>query len=263
MKPLKRKVTFSMFLVLVVLGTILCFTEEGGVGLIILFFSVTLFSASKYPYTLALSIPGLVIGIMKSSGHDEVSPLGISLIMASVFLPDMVRNYFPPKKKKSNKEIERKYLAGPDFVLLAPGTSAEFCHVIKQGYIYSSKEITVRVRAFGDKALITIKGATEGISRDEFEYPIPVDDARYMLDNMCRDVIEKVRVGLNYKGYLWEIDAFKGRHEGLVLGEVELEDESEKPEVYPGLTEDVSEDRRYFNSVLAKEGLPQIGETNG
>ncbi len=109
----------------------------------------------------------------------------------------------------------------------------------------------VRIRIAGENAWITVKGRTQGITRAEFEYQIPVNDARDLLEMCLPSVIDKTRHRIAFGGHVWEIDVFHGANEGLVLAEVELEDESVQPDLPPWLGEEVSHDVRYFNVNLA------------
>lgn len=147
------------------------------------------------------------------------------------------------------QEIERKFLvAGASWKDGATGT------LIRQGYLSSVKERTVRVRVAGGKAFLTIKGVNRGVTRTEFEYPIPVDDAEAMLDALCgRPLIEKTRWVVPFKGFTWEVDEFHGENAGLVVAEVELPTAETKPALPPWVREEVSSDPRYFNANLAKK----------
>lgn len=142
-------------------------------------------------------------------------------------------------------EIERKFLVKG--VEWKQGVGVSFC----QGYLSSNKERTVRVRIAGDKAFLTIKGITKGISRAEFEYEIPVSDADYLL-KMCEGpLIKKKRYTQVYNGFKWEIDEFAGENEGLVIAEIEVENETQLFERPDWVGKEVSDDPRYFNSSLA------------
>jgi adenylate cyclase len=147
------------------------------------------------------------------------------------------------------QEIERKFLvAGVAWKDGATGT------LIRQGYLSSVSERTVRVRVAGGRAFLTIKGVNRGVTRTEFEYPIPVDDAEAMLDALCgRPLIEKTRWVVPFKGFTWEVDEFHGENAGLVVAEVELPTAETKPALPPWVREEVSSDPRYFNSNLAKK----------
>ena len=147
------------------------------------------------------------------------------------------------------QEIERKYLvSGVAWKGGATGT------LYRQGYLSSVKECTVRVRIGGGKAFLTIKGVSRGVTRAEFEYPIPLEDAAAMLDGLCeRPPIEKTRWVIPFKGFTWEVDEFHGENAGLVVAEVELPTAETKPELPPWVREEVSSDPRYFNANLAKK----------
>jgi adenylate cyclase len=145
-------------------------------------------------------------------------------------------------------EIERKYLIDLEKI----GTLENGIR-IKQGYLSTNKDAVVRVRVKNDKAYLTIKGPNNGISRLEFEYEIPFDEANEMLDNLCKKpVIDKTRYIIKHDIHIWEIDVFYGDNEGLVVAEVELKDENEKINLPSWIKEEVTSDNRYFNSNLMK-----------
>jgi adenylate cyclase len=146
------------------------------------------------------------------------------------------------------KEIERKYLVRPG--AWAPqGAGTHF----KQGYLNSQKERVVRVRIEGSAAKLTIKGVTTGVTRSEFEYAIPVDDATILLDQLCEQpLIDKHRHVEQHGGRTWEIDVFHGDNEGLVVAEVEVASESDRIDLPAWAASEVSSDPRYFNSNLLK-----------
>lgn len=125
---------------------------------------------------------------------------------------------------------------------------------IQQGYLSSVKERTVRVRLKGEKGILTVKGKSVGVSRPEFEYEIPVEEARLMMGLCEQPIIDKTRYEVVHEGHLWEIDVFAGENEGLVVAEIELEAEGEIFARPDWLGEEVSDDPRYFNSALV--GLP-------
>jgi adenylate cyclase len=146
------------------------------------------------------------------------------------------------------KEIERKFLVNLDsWKPLDAGIH------FKQGYLNAQKERVVRVRIEGTKAKLTIKGVTTGVTRAEFEYEIPVDDASILLDNLCEQpLIDKHRHKEVHGGKTWEIDVFHGLNEGLVVAEIELASEEEQFEMPAWAVKEVSSDPRYFNSNLLK-----------
>ena len=123
---------------------------------------------------------------------------------------------------------------------------------LTQGYLSHDKNATVRIRTTGDTAWLTIKGKTVGATRSEFEYPIPLADARQMLTELCgAGVIDKTRYRLP-QGYLcWEIDVFHGDNDGLIVAEIELPSEGTSFEKPAWLGEEVTGDSRYYNSALS------------
>jgi len=143
-------------------------------------------------------------------------------------------------------EIERKFLtASTDWQKLASGTA------YRQGYLCADTERTVRVRTIADKGYITVKGASVGLSRLEYEYEIPVDDANALLDGLClKPLIEKLRYRIEHAGFIWEVDVFSGDNDGLVVAEIELENEDQRFDKPDWIGEEVTGDPRYFNANL-------------
>jgi adenylate cyclase len=153
-------------------------------------------------------------------------------------------------------EIERKFLVrGDGWRALAQSDSA-----IRQGYLSSNAKATVRVRSWDDaRAAITLKGKTEGARRAEYEYEIPIEDARELMDMSRPHLVEKRRFIVPFGGLTWEVDVFEGRHEGLVMAEVELESEDVQVELPDWAGREVTEDERYFNASLSRnEELPPV-----
>jgi len=146
------------------------------------------------------------------------------------------------------KEIERKFLLKND------NWKTQFTSrkIIKQGYLSTQKERTVRVRILGEKGFLTIKGKTVGMTRLEFEYEIPVQEANELLQLCEKPLIEKERFIVSMGKLKWEIDIFEGDNEGLKLAEVELENENQEMEIPEWVGEEVTFDSRYFNSNLVK-----------
>ena len=144
-------------------------------------------------------------------------------------------------------EIERKFLVKDDSWRAEADEGLE----CRQGYLVAEKGKSVRVRIMGEKAFLTIKGATSGIARAEYEYEIPCPDAEALLLLCCGNVLEKRRHLIRLGGMLWEIDVFGGRHTGLVLAEIELEREDQEFELPDWVGKEVSRDPLYFNAVLA------------
>lgn len=110
----------------------------------------------------------------------------------------------------------------------------------------------MRVRVGGEQAWLGLKGRVRGASRLEYEYPIPVDEANEILDQLSeRGLVEKVRHWVRWAGHEWEVDEFHGANAGLVVAEVELDREDEEFERPPWLGLEVTHDVRYYNSSLA------------
>lgn len=150
------------------------------------------------------------------------------------------------------KEIEHKYLVRDNSYEQAAISSVRMI----QGYLSRRKEATVRVRVAGDEAFLTVKGITAGAVRDEWEYPVPKEDAMQMLGCCAGGIIDKTRYIVPFGGLRWEVDRFHGPLEGLVVAEVELPSADtvyEKP-AFAG--EDVTGDARYYNSALVSATTP-------
>lgn len=102
----------------------------------------------------------------------------------------------------------------------------------------------------GHIATLTVKiGRT--MTRDEFEYAIPVADAEELIGTAIGLVIRKTRHNVPFKGFVWEVDVFEGAHEGLVIAEVEMGDESDNPELPDWVGDEVTGQYRYSNQALA------------
>lgn len=146
------------------------------------------------------------------------------------------------------KEIERKFLVkDQSFKSLATTVDR-----IEQGYISLRPGGTVRVRIKNERAFITVKGLNNGAVRDEWEYEIPNSDALEMMNRVTEGtVIKKCRYDVDYEGHKWEIDVFEGVHQGLILAEIELENENATFVKPPFIGEEVTGDPQYYNSVLS------------
>ena len=144
-------------------------------------------------------------------------------------------------------EIEHKYLV----VNESYKDYAVKCVHICQGYLSKDKERTVRVRVADNNAFITIKGKNNGDVRAEYEYPIPLDDAKKLLSTLCIcPILEKYRYIVDYEGNTWEVDEFKGARDGLVMAEIELPSSDYKYDIPPFIGKNVTNDSRYYNSNL-------------
>lgn len=145
-------------------------------------------------------------------------------------------------------ETERKFLVkGSSWRQVAT------CKLLKQGYIADDSRVAVRVRIAGDDGFLTIKGAKSGMSRLEYEYPIPIADADEMLAQLCHQpIIEKTRYTLDHAGLEWIVDEFAGENAGLLVAEVELEREDQPVSLPEWAGEEVTDDPRYLNVNLVK-----------
>lgn len=146
-------------------------------------------------------------------------------------------------------EIERKFLVAGEF-----RSSAKKATRITQGYLCSVPERTVRVRVKGEKGFITVKGigSDSGASRFEWEKEIPVDEVKELLKICEPGVIDKTRYLVDCGNHTFEVDEFYGDNEGLVVAEVELSDENEEFSRPEWLGEEVTGDKKYYNSMLKK-----------
>ena len=124
---------------------------------------------------------------------------------------------------------------------------------MRSGLLSNQAGHTIRFRIAGEQGIFTIKTKTVGISRSEFEFEIPKTSARLLLDRVCEQPqIEKYRTKIPYGGLVWEVDDFLGENQGLVIAEVELENESQQVDLPNWIGKEVSGDRRYYNSSLVK-----------
>lgn len=149
------------------------------------------------------------------------------------------------KGKHMAVEIERKFRVASGW---KPSGAATH---IAQGYLSETPDRTVRVRRYGDSFFLTVKGRTDGISRLEFEYTIPMEDGKALL-TLCPSVIEKDRYEVDVEGSLWEVDVFHGGNEGLTIAEIELPKEDAPFSRPDWLGEEVTGDVRYYNAELAR-----------
>jgi CYTH domain-containing protein len=142
-------------------------------------------------------------------------------------------------------EIERKFLVVGKEWKQSPGQH------YRQAYLNLDKKRTVRVRIADQQAFLCVKGMTRGALRQEFEYPIPVDDAEQLLRWCDGAILQKMRHTVYHRGFQWKIDEFLGENEGLVIAEVELISEHQNFDKPSWVGHEVTNDPRYFNSNLA------------
>lgn len=144
-------------------------------------------------------------------------------------------------------EIEHKYLVINDEYKTLATKQIHIC----QGYLSKDKERTVRIRLANDKAFLTIKGKNTGDTRAEYEYFIPANEAKEILQHLClTPIIEKTRHIVEHNGNTWEIDEFHGALDGLTLAEIELPSSEYKYDIPPFIGKNVTNDARYYNSNL-------------
>ncbi len=147
-------------------------------------------------------------------------------------------------------EIERKFLLRDASWRDAVSSSRD----IIQGYLANTRRGSIRVRLEGDSASLNLKSMTLGVSRSEFDYPIPADEARLILETLCmRPLIEKTRHHVEFGGCTWEIDEFRGDNAGLVVAELELAHPDQRFPTPPWLGVEVSDDPRYYNVCLVEQ----------
>lgn len=144
-------------------------------------------------------------------------------------------------------EIERKFLLCSDAWRELASRATRY----RQGYLSDAKSVSVRVRIAGDQGFLNIKSVTLEVSRAEYDYPIPLEDAAELLERFCaRPLIEKTRYLVPYRGHVWEVDVFEGENAGLVVAEVELSRADEPFQKPHWIGEEVSADPRYYNVSL-------------
>jgi len=145
------------------------------------------------------------------------------------------------------KEIERKFLVNKNIEEALKKAESNYC---SQSYLSTDENKVVRVRVLGKKGFLTIKSKVEGISRHEFEYEIPIEDAKQMIELFGENVIEKTRYLIPYNKHVWEVDIFEGKNKGLIIAEIELNAENESFSTPNWIDKEVTGDIRYYNSNL-------------
>ncbi len=143
-------------------------------------------------------------------------------------------------------EIEHKYLV----CNLSFLDMVSYSEIMFQGYLSRTPERTVRIRIAGEKGYITIKGITQGDTRTEFEYSIPLEDAQQLLTLCQKPIIKKTRYYVNFKGFKWEIDVYADHLAPLITAEIELPTSDTTYPLPPFVGKEVTGDPRYYNSNL-------------
>ena len=144
-------------------------------------------------------------------------------------------------------EIERKFLVNEDLWKKYEKPPGEF---YRQGYLLTDPTKTIRVRQTSDKGFLTIKGISVGASRAEFEYEIPFEDAKELLDQFSVSELSKIRYKVLFEEKLWEVDEFLDDNEGLMVAEIELKSEDEKFTHPAWIGREVTGENQYYNSNL-------------
>ena len=151
-------------------------------------------------------------------------------------------------------EIERKFLVASDDWRKEVNSGRSF----KQAVIFANGDRTLRIRTVDDKqARLTLKIGVDGsqMSRHEFEYEVPIADAEELLKLANGATISKTRYDIPRGDHIWEIDVYDGALEGLVVAEVEMKSEDEKPERPSWIGRELTGDKRFSNQALAEGSL--------
>lgn len=144
-------------------------------------------------------------------------------------------------------EIERKFLVNKNKWEVAEKPGGEF---YRQGYLLTDPTKTIRVRQTSDKGFLTIKGLSVGATRPEYEYEIPSQEARELLDQFSVAELSKIRYKIPLDHLIWEVDEFLGENEGLLVAEIELNSEEEKFGIPDWIDREVTGEEKYYNSNL-------------
>lgn len=146
-------------------------------------------------------------------------------------------------------EVEHKFLLANDNWRQTVHRS----EIFRQGYLTSQATSSIRIRICEQRAWLNIKSATIGTHRLEFEYEIPIGDARQIMSELCnKPLIEKTRHYVRHDGDLWEIDEFEGENRGLIVAEIELDAVGQAFAKPAWLGREVTDDLRYYNNNLAR-----------
>jgi adenylate cyclase len=158
-------------------------------------------------------------------------------------------------------EIERKFLVADE----GWRTAVTRTELFRQGYLATTAASSVRVRVGGHSGWLSVKGRVVGMSRPEYEYEIPLAEANEILETLCAEGrIEKYRHWVIDGGHEWEVDEFIGANAGLVVAELELEQECEPFSRPAWIGREVTDDARYYNASLAQRPWSSwAGEESG
>lgn len=147
-------------------------------------------------------------------------------------------------------EIEKKFLVDRElWQKVKPDNGVH----IAQGYIKNTPQQSVRVRIKGEYGFLTIKGGTDALQRTEFEYEIPLSDAKELLTDFCQKQIIKIRYTLQVDNEIWEVDEFESPRNGLILAEIELTSVEQSITLPNWITEEVTGQAQYYNAEMLRE----------
>ena len=144
-------------------------------------------------------------------------------------------------------EIERKFLVNYEKWEQAEKPLGDF---YRQGYLLTDPTKTIRIRQTSAKGFLTIKGISVGATRAEFEYEIPFEEAKELLNQFAVSELSKIRYKISFDHHIWEIDVFSGENEGLIVAEIELKSENEIFEIPNWIDREVTGEDKYYNSNL-------------
>ena len=144
-------------------------------------------------------------------------------------------------------EIERKFLVNHDQWEQLVKPVGEF---YRQGYLLTDPQKTIRVRQTSDKGFLTIKGISVGATRAEYEYEIPFEEAKELLDQFSVAELSKVRYKIAIENRIWDVDVFSRKNQGLIVAEIELKSENEKFVLPTWIDREVTGEEKYYNSNL-------------
>ena len=147
-------------------------------------------------------------------------------------------------------EIERKFLVNHVRWEELEKPLGEF---YRQGYLLTDPQKTIRIRQTSDKGFLTIKGISVGAVRAEYEYEIPFDEAKELLDQFSVAELSKMRYKIPIGNHVWEVDVFSGKNLGLIVAEIELKSEDETFDLPDWIDREVTGEEKYYNSNLVLE----------
>jgi len=153
------------------------------------------------------------------------------------------------------KEIERRFLVEGT----AWRDSVRAASSLEQFYLAGGPDRSIRIRIADEAtATLTLKFGGQALSRDEFEYRVPLAEAEEMRAFAIGNIIAKTRHSIDVAGYVYEVDVFRGALAGLVIAELETPDQIADAKLPVWLGREVTGEPAYYNAVLAERGLPEL-----